>query len=157
MTSLEEFINEGINRSDYLYKVSSYFRQIVENWCLIRYCTLCEQSHNYKVPPRTKIHWMSELQAMMLNISNLPEKCPDIDDIILNVYTKNKIKSSYDVLFKIKQKFNKENIKDKDGLVEQSANDFFDFGFKDTLSIVLKKRTKQDIINQLIRGYVNTI
>ena len=100
---------------------------------------------------------MSELQAMMLNISNLPEKCPDIDDIILNVYTKNKIKSSYDVLFKIKQKFNKENIKDKDGLVEQSANDFFDFGFKDTLSIVLKKRTKQDIINQLIRGYVNTI
>ena len=81
----------------------------------------------------------------------------NIDDIILNVYTKNKIKSSYDVLSKIKQKFNKENIKDKDGLVEQTANDFFDFGFKDTLSIVLKKRTKQDIINQLIRGYVNTI
>ena len=157
MTSLEEFINEGKHRSDYLDKVFSYFIQIVENWCLIRYCTLCEQSHNYKVSPRTKIHWMRELQAMMFNISNLPEKCPDIDDIILEVYKKNKIKSSSDVLSKIKRKFNKENIKDKDGLVEQSANDFFDFGFKDTLSIVLKKRTKQDIINQLIRGYTNTI
>lgn len=100
---------------------------------------------------------MNELQAMMFNISNLHEKCPDIDDIILNVYTKNKIKSSSDVLSKIKRKFNKENIKDKDGLVEQSANDFFDFGFKDTLSTFLKKVTKQDIISQLIRGYTNTI
>ena len=174
MTSLEEFINEGINRSDYLDKVSSYFRQIVENWCLIRYCTLCEQSHNYKVPSRTKIHWMSELQATMSNIKRIPKSLKNKYSTVLDkVLENNDIvdKSSWKtILYRLEDKCKKEKINipeptnqssdhyENDPIIIRSAKDFIKYGIKDVIYTIMDNfKSKPADKKSNYEKYTNTI
>ena len=51
------------NRSKYVEKVLSLNQQIVENWCLIKYCNLYDEE-NYN-----RLHWCRELTAHLSNLN----------------------------------------------------------------------------------------
>lgn len=67
MNRIQEYIIEqlsktpifemALDRADYLRLVINTSGQIVENWCLIRYCTLYDKNN------ANKTHWKTELDA----------------------------------------------------------------------------------------------
>lgn len=50
------------SRQDYLRNISNLCYQIVENWCLIKYCNLYDEE-NYN-----RLHWCKELTAHLENL-----------------------------------------------------------------------------------------
>ena len=50
------------SRHDYLYRIMCLNKQIVENWCLIKYCNL-DDIENYN-----RLHWSNELISHMENL-----------------------------------------------------------------------------------------
>lgn len=50
------------SRQDYLYRIIGLHKQIVENWCLIKYCNL------YDVENYNRLHWSKELIAHLENL-----------------------------------------------------------------------------------------
>lgn len=73
MKTLVDFMLSGIsntkifemayNRSKYIDKVLSLNKQIVENWCLIKYCNL------YDVENYNRLHWCKELISHLTNLN----------------------------------------------------------------------------------------
>ena len=72
MKTLKEYILEAIQntvifemayeRKELKKLVNGLIRQIIENWCLVRYCTLYDNSNI------NKSHWKRELETHMYNI-----------------------------------------------------------------------------------------
>lgn len=58
---LNYLLEYAIPRSKFVDNTSNLVYQIIENWCLIRYCTLALQEQN-------KEHWATELRAHISNI-----------------------------------------------------------------------------------------
>ena len=52
------------SRQNYLHQIMGLNKQIVENWCLIKYCNL------YDVENYNRLHWSKELIAHMENLCN---------------------------------------------------------------------------------------
>ena len=121
MNTLKEFLLESIqktyifemavSRKDLKNKVDDLINQIIENWCLIKYCTLYDNNN------RNKNHWKKELRAHMLNIFNKQIKGGDsftkfklIEDVIID---KLEITTADKVSRLIKGKFRDENIEIK--------------------------------------------
>lgn len=52
----------AIPRSKFIENAYNLSQQIIENWCLIHYCTIIERTE-------TKEHWKTELYAHMNNVS----------------------------------------------------------------------------------------
>lgn len=50
------------SRQDYLHRIMGLNKQIVENWCLIKYCNLYDEE-NYN-----RLHWSKELIAHLENL-----------------------------------------------------------------------------------------
>ena len=50
------------SRQDYLYRIMGLTKQIVENWCLIKYCNL------YDIENCNRLHWSKELIAHLENL-----------------------------------------------------------------------------------------
>lgn len=118
MNALKEFLLESIQKT-YIFemavsrkelkdKVDNLIYQIIEDWCLVKYCTLYD---NINI---NKNHWQKELRAHILNIYNRQLKGGDnsakfklIEDVIidkLEITTANKINRI------IKAKFRDENL-----------------------------------------------
>lgn len=57
-------------RKTYKEKIDSLIPQILENWCLIRYCTITDNVEN-------KSHWADELSGYLLTISRYSIKGND--------------------------------------------------------------------------------
>ena len=74
MKDLKNFILETISntwlfemaysRQNYLHQIMGLNKQIVENWCLVKYCNLYDEE-NYN-----RLHWSKELIAHMENLCN---------------------------------------------------------------------------------------
>lgn len=74
MKYLKDFILEAVSntwlfemaysRQNYLHQIMGLNKQIVENWCLIKYCNLYDEE-NYN-----RLHWSKELIAHMENLCN---------------------------------------------------------------------------------------
>lgn len=72
MKDIKNYILEAISntwlfemaysRQDYLRNISGLCYQIVENWCLVKYCNLCDEE-NYN-----RLHWSNELVAHLENL-----------------------------------------------------------------------------------------
>lgn len=58
----------AMSTKDYKKRVESLMQQILENWCLIRYCTLSGERQDLKK------HWMYELRAHINNIVSIKLK-----------------------------------------------------------------------------------
>ena len=137
----------AIHRSEFIYKVSNLLPQIIENWCLIRYCTLVGRKN-------TKKHWKDELIAHMLNVGGL--------DIKGNNKSEKRLKAIYDgfklrdlvndcsdrIFLYIENKFEREKINLNDDIVKKVVNDCNN-ALCDIAKAIAEPMT--------IRDYVNTI
>jgi hypothetical protein len=112
----------AVHRSDFVYRVSNLLPQIIENWCLIRFCTLSRRT-------QTKEHWKDELRAHMLNIGGLDIKGNNkVDKRLKAIYEgfnmRDLIGECSDRIFLyIEGKFNKENIDINNNIVKQVVVD----------------------------------
>lgn len=118
MKSIKEYILDVIQES-YIFemaydrkeikkRVEALTNQIIENWCLIKYCTLYDSNN------RNKYHWKQELKAHLYNIyemrikgGNAKTKYNLISEII---YDKKEITTSSKISSIIRIKFRKENM-----------------------------------------------
>ena len=72
MNRLKEYLLEAIqqtnifemaeSRKDLKRDIDGHIYQIIENWCLVKYCTL------YDPDNRTKHHWQDELETHLIHI-----------------------------------------------------------------------------------------
>lgn len=58
---VQQFMEYSHPRAKYVENVSNLSKQIIENWCLVRYCTIVGRT-------TLKEHWQNELYAHMANI-----------------------------------------------------------------------------------------
>lgn len=111
-----------IHRDKFVDLCWNLSQQILENWCLVHYCTLVDRND-------LKEHWKDELKAYLYRI--------DSNGIKSNNSPKNRIKAIkegfemadlFDINSKVYKsvyrKFKKENIKN-DEIIEQVINDFY--------------------------------
>lgn len=64
-------LNEmAYKRNVYKEKIDNIFPQILENWCLIRYCTITKRE-------KTKNHWIDELRGFLSSASRFSIKGND--------------------------------------------------------------------------------
>lgn len=118
MKSIKEYILDVIqescifemayDRKEIKKRVEGLINQIIENWYLIKYCTLYDDGN------RNKYHWKQELKAHLYNIyemkikgGNSNTKYNLISEII---YDKREITSSSKISSIIRIKCRKENI-----------------------------------------------
>lgn len=118
MKSIKEYILDAIqesyifemayNRKEIKNLVDGLINQIIENWCLVKYCTLYDNEN------RNKYHWKQELKTHLYNIyemkikgGNAKTKYNLISEII---YDKKEITTSSKIASIIRIKFRKENI-----------------------------------------------
>lgn len=183
MIDLKEYIDAEIENSLILessefYDSFSYQMQnLIENWCLIRYCTLCEQSDgadcNSEVL-QNKIHWMVELQAAMFNIKRVPKSKKNKYSTVLDkVLGDNDIadKSSWKtILSRLEDKCKDEKINipeptnqssdyyEFDPIIIRSAKDFIKYGIKDVIYTIMDNfKSKPEDKKSNYEKYTNTI
>ena len=111
MKSIKEYILDAIQES-YIFemaydrkeikkRVEGLINQIIENWCLIKYCTLYDNEN------KNKYHWKQELMAHLYNIYEMKLKGGNAktkNNLISEITTSSKISSI------IRIKFRNENI-----------------------------------------------
>lgn len=123
--------------------------QIVENWCLVRYCTLSGDKQNLKN------HWMKELAAHMNNIRQMKLKTSNNKNTkanaLFSLWNRRDIDTDEGTIHShIAFKFQEENIPTEGDIYAQVIQDF--------------KNATTDIVNVLtedspakILNYVKTI
>ena len=143
-------LNEmALSLSEYKFRVESIMQQILENWCLVRYCTLTGDK------PENKNHWKTELIAHINNIAGL--KIKNGNSVVTKTNTIFKLWNMYDwdtdescIAQRLFSKFYKEGIDTKSKVYSQIVSDF-------------KKETKKlaytltDTSTDSILNYVNNI
>lgn len=73
MKSLTEYliynpINEMVDSlSDFRNKINNLLGQLLENWCLVKWCDLYPNSN---ISKRLRNHWSTELIAIMTQVTN---------------------------------------------------------------------------------------
>ena len=105
----ESYIFEmAYDRKEIKKRVEGLINQIIENWCLVKYCSLYDNNNI------NKHHWKQELKAHLYNIyemklkgGNAKTKYNLISEII---YDKKEIKTSSKISSIIRIKFRTENI-----------------------------------------------
>lgn len=79
----ESQINEMANSlSDFINKIDSLLQQMLENWCLAKWCDLFP---NNNISKRLRNHWGTELKATMLQIVKIKLKSGRKDKAIKNI------------------------------------------------------------------------
>ena len=118
MTNIKEYILEKLqntlvfemaySRKELKNSFDCILDQIIENWCLVKYCTLYDNEN------KNKYHWKQELKAHLYNIyemkikgGNAKTKYNLIYEII---YDKKEITASSKIASIIRIKFRTENI-----------------------------------------------
>ena len=72
-------LNEmAIPRKDYKGKIDSLMPQILENWCLVRFCSIVDRTEY-------KIHWSDELRGHLLTVSRFSIKGNDSEESRMKV------------------------------------------------------------------------
>ena len=105
----ESYIFEmAYDRKEIKKRVEALTNQIIENWCLIKYCSLYDKTNT------NKYHWKQELKTHLYNIyemkikgGNAKTKYNLISEII---YDKKEITTSSKISSIIRIKFRKENV-----------------------------------------------
>lgn len=105
----ESYIFEmAYDRKEIKKRVEALTNQIIENWCLIKYCSLYDKTNT------NKYHWKQELKTHLYNIyemkikgGNAKTKYNLISEII---YDKKEITTSSKISSIIRIKFRQENV-----------------------------------------------
>lgn len=110
----------AIDRADYVKKVDNLTQQIVENWCLIHYCTLYDSNN------LNKNHWKSELDSYCFQLFEMKTK-NNKQKILEQVLIRDNELNNKDVVYKwMQRKFRIENISNKNQQ-DQICKDFSEY------------------------------
>ena len=114
MKSLTEYliynpINEMADSlSDFKNKIDNILGQLLENWCLVKWCDLYPNSN---ISVRLRNHWATALIAIMKQITNTRIKSGRKDKAIKNILIKKWELNDPDVIYNfINKKFTKEGL-----------------------------------------------
>lgn len=156
--NLKEYLLESL-QSTYIFEmaydrkhlkkiVDGLFAQIIENWCLVRYCTLYDPNNT------TKNHWKKELRAhcgkiyqASLRGGNSQVKYNLISEIVIDnmeLTTARKIKSV------TRTKFRVENLEQRDDIFNQCAENVI------TLISLLSNKETDENTDKLF-DYINNL
>jgi len=120
----EEMLCEmALPRKTYKEKVDGLIPQILENWCLVRYCSILGLEHN-------KSHWSDELRGHLLTVSRFSIKGNDSIQsrrkIFLEIWEENDYDKSQFLNMTIANKFLKEGFDLSSIEYEQAIKDCID-------------------------------
>lgn len=94
-------------RKTYKERVENLIPQILENWCLVHYCTIIKQEEN-------KSHWMGELRSHLLTLSRFSISGNDSPDsrtkVFIEIWDENDFNNPEFLNLTIANKFTTENI-----------------------------------------------
>lgn len=114
MKTLIEYIEETMitemakSLSDFKQLVSDLSDQIVENWCLVKWCDI---HPNELTSKRLRNHWATELKTYMFKISKERIKSGRKDKVILNEWINHlELNDAQIVADIIRNKFEKEGL-----------------------------------------------
>ena len=129
--------------------------QLVENWALIRYCTLQKSNEEYNNlidVSQTRNHWEKELRA---HISNLYKMKLDVDKTRATeqeLIEYSEFKNIDNIKEIIEFKFDVEGIlndDDKD-IIDEIAKDFVEYGLDELIEIICKKKLSVNEIKEYL-------
>lgn len=105
---LSMILEYAIPRSKFIENAYNLSSQIIENWCLVHYCTIVGRTE-------TKTHWRDELYSHMDNVSRDTIKSNNSYEVRAKALTEafewNDLFSGSDRIIRLtSRKFNKENI-----------------------------------------------
>lgn len=110
----------SFNRGVYKNKIENLFPQIIENWCLVHYCNLTQNT-------QYKNHWIGELKGHLRTCARFGIKPTDNYknrlSAINNVIDDNDFENPKIINFVISTKFEKENISIKDNIYQYILGD----------------------------------
>ena len=128
------------DRKELKKRVEGILKQIIENWCLVRYCTLYDKDNI------NKNHWRKELQTHLFNIfemnikgGNYSSKYNLISEI---VFDKREITTSNKVSLIIRNKFRNEGIAIKNEISEECLENL-----KVIIELISNKETPENSDN----------
>ena len=150
MTNIKEYILEKLqntaifemaySRKELKNSFDGILDQIIENWCLVKYCSL------YDVQNINKNHWTNELTAYMYNILKRQLKNGDEDaklQLLKSVaYDQKEYTTAAAIKKCIRFKFKKENIQITDELCSACIEDL-----ETILELISKRDTEENYEN----------
>ena len=139
-----ELFEMAYNRSKYQDSVIDLTNQIVENWCLIRYCSLYDKNN------LNKNHWKTELRAYILKLNSMlvkVDKKRATQEVLikwegLDIYT--------NVLRKISYKWQNEKLDIESENTKNITLDFSTYGVFDIISLICSKNLMLYSINEYL-------
>ena len=129
--------------------------QLVENWAMIRYCTLQksnEEYHNFIDVSQTRNHLEKELKA---HISNLYKMKLDVDKTRATeqeLIEYSEFKNIDNIKEIIEFKFDVEGILNDDAkdIIDEIAKDFVEYGLDELIDIICKKKLSVNEIKEYL-------
>ena len=165
MIKLVEYIAEKLTstrifemafqRRVYMKTLFNLRLQLVENWAMIRYCTLQKSNEEYNNlidVSQTRNHWEKELRA---HISNLYSMKLDVDKTRATeqeLIEYSEFKNIDNIKEIIEFKFDVEGIlndDDKD-IIDEIAKDFVEYGLDELIEIICKKKLSVNEIKEYL-------
>lgn len=113
MVGLQEYINNSLivematELSDYIKQVEWYSDQIIENWCLVKWCD------NHEGDPKTinRNHWASELKAHLKHLIKIKIKVKNKLKNVRKSYVHDLELNDYNVVYdRVHNKLNEEGL-----------------------------------------------
>ena len=138
MKSLTEYIcNISIFEMAYKFgdfnnKLINLSEQIVQNWCLVKWCDL---NPDNDISKRLRNHWASELKSYILQIVNIKLKSGRKDKAVRNILINTlELDNQSQVINYISYKFNKEHLSLYTNIIVQEFAEHI-YGICDILSV----------------------
>ena len=129
--------------------------QLVENWALIRYCTLQksnEEYHNLIDVSQTRNHWEKELRAHISNLYNMKLDVDKTRATEQELIEYSEFKNIDNIKEIIEFKFDVEGILNDDAkdIIDEIAKDFVEYGLDELIEIICKKKLSVNEIKEYL-------
>lgn len=127
MKNLKDIIRESLiyemadNLSTFRLKLQDIMPQVIENWCLVKWCDMNPDELTSK---RLRNYWATELKAYMNKIVDRKVKCGRKDKVIISsIIDEMELNDKNEVANLIRNKFTKEGLeKYINVMAEECAN-----------------------------------
>lgn len=145
-------VEMAYDRKKFKDLIDNLSNQLVENWFLIRYCTITNDKNELKN------HWKQELRAHISNINHPTFKMDRrkaIEEVLIGWQELN-TNVNNNIINKFFDKFIDERIiindNDKEDIINELINDWLEYGLNDLIDVLSNKTLGYELMN-----YVDSI